>query len=274
MNPRAFGGRAYRFITGIQVMAARRARARRVGLVHVLLCDLIDPGCGAALSSADDPLSLRFFEPKRRFGVDPRFPVTRYVTGLSRPRVPDRHGEHPGGAFDYVGDANCRNPLFAETLPGAADEELCRRARGPRRQEHVLFALVGGVPPDLLRVDPDDRRAPSKEIGDGWNALGGRAPGRYDFTGTDPRMREVMETETLRASCDVPGGAEPLPDEGGGAYPPLQQLAVVRGLGDRGIVGSICPSLVDAPAPAPPPTLAPTTDAILARAARVLRGEP
>lgn len=278
LDPEAFGGRAPRFLAGVRVKGGTSACAASPWSIGCMSCFLDaaqgDPACADVLPAAADPLELRFFEPRRRFGVDPRFPVARYVAGLSDPRVPDRHGEHPSGAFDYVGEPSCRNPLFAAALPGGAGEELCRRARGPRRKEHVLFALVGGVPPDLLRVTPDDPESPFRsELGDGWVKLVGRAPERYDFTGSDPRMREVMvagEPEpTLQAACDVPSGGA-VGSEAGGGFPPLQQLAVARGLGDRGVVGSVCPGSGDAWPPSPA-ALSPTTDAIVARAARVLR---
>jgi hypothetical protein len=47
--------------------------------------------------------NVRFFHMKQRFGVDPRFPIERYVTGLRSRVVPDRDGEHPGGSASYVG---------------------------------------------------------------------------------------------------------------------------------------------------------------------------
>jgi hypothetical protein len=46
-------------------------------------CPPKGPECDGALSALDDPINLRCFDMKRRFGIDFLYPVDRYVTGLT-----------------------------------------------------------------------------------------------------------------------------------------------------------------------------------------------
>lgn len=97
------------------------------------------PLCSASptLSAAEDPLSLRCFEPARRFGRDDRFPLERYRAALSETTITTAQGE-------------VDNPLFV----------------GGRRRERVLFAAVTGVPwQDLAiaRTSPAEGLVPATE---------------------------------------------------------------------------------------------------------------
>ena len=151
----------------------------------------------------DDDMNVRFFRMKERFGVDPQFPISRYVTGLSGPSVPDRSTEHTitvtngvRQVSDYVGAGKCTNPLFASALPTKPGDEPCRLPRGTRDPNRVFFAIVGGVPnqllygvdadgkPDYRPNDPDaNAMTPAK-----WTKVLGRDPLHYDTTGIDPHM--------------------------------------------------------------------------------------
>jgi hypothetical protein len=91
-------------------------------------------GCHA-LDGSQDPLSLRQWNPKARFGWDPRAPVQRYVDGLTKQRIFDRDGR-------YVD-----NPLLREH---AADR--------------IFLATIVGVPwQDIARVD--DQHTPDLSLG-------------------------------------------------------------------------------------------------------------
>jgi hypothetical protein len=144
--------------------------------------DQSDPACavsGGLLDASEDSLNVRFHEMKRRFGVDPQFPVSRYVDAFTKPKVPRRASEHQRGV--YAAKPDCTNPLFAAHLPSEPDEELCKLPRGPRTSDHVYFAIIGGVPNQLL---PDSGE--SAEID--WTKLLGKDPAHYDETGIDPHM--------------------------------------------------------------------------------------
>jgi hypothetical protein len=77
-----------------------------------------DPTCGGSLSEAEDPINLRCFDNKRRFGIDFLQPIARYVEGLTERSIADREGN--------VSD----NPLFT----------------GSRSKSMVVLAAIAGVP--------------------------------------------------------------------------------------------------------------------------------
>jgi hypothetical protein len=158
-----------------------------------------DPGCAAALDDTTDNLGVRFFNPKQRFGYDPRFPIERYVKGLTARQVPDRNGEHPtGNGFNYVGKASCSNPLYSTNLPTNPAADLCHLTPGPRTPDLVFFAIIGGVPWQLLTEDPTNmtagNKAPFKSslAIDDWTRILGKDPVSYDTSGIDAHMIESM----------------------------------------------------------------------------------
>jgi hypothetical protein len=164
-------------------------------------------------------------------------------------------------------------------------------ARGPRALDLVYFAVIGGVPNELLHFDPSSA-AGSRLTDDDWLKILGRDPERYDFSGIDPHM---LESTTPRAGLPGPSAgnrADPISgrewDTSGNdleyacvfdlaaprdcasaatqagcdcatkpsplcaanqpmlqlrakAYPTVRELLVARSLGERGIVGSLCP---------------------------------
>ena len=96
--------------------------------------------------------------------------------------MPDRNGEYPPGALDYTGSpALCTNPLFAASLPdGTAtdNKSLCNLPPGTRTKDHIFYAVIGGVPHELLHFDPnnlDNSRLTDADwvriLGTGWAGL-------------------------------------------------------------------------------------------------------
>ena len=180
-----------------------------------VLCQTIasDPNCTTTAPGAsspgyygpnDDSLNSRMFHMKQRYGVDPQFPISRYVNGLSSGRVPDRSAEHTittssSGARNissYVGTGKCTNPLFAAALPTKQGDEPCNLPKGTRDPSLVFFAIVGGVPNELL-YGVDGRGHPDYQPGNPdhnamtdakWVTVLGKDPLRYDYTGIDPHM--------------------------------------------------------------------------------------
>lgn len=141
-----------------------------------------DPSCTArspVYSLEEDPLNVRFHAMKRRYGVDPQFPLSRYIDAFTKKVVPRRDSEHVNGV--YVGTTDCTNPLFAARLPSEPNEELCRLPRGPRTPDLVYFGVIGGVPNHLLPESGDASKID-------WTKIVGKDPSRYDETGIDPHM--------------------------------------------------------------------------------------
>jgi hypothetical protein len=174
----------------------------------------------AYLDPSDDGINVRFFHQKQRFGVSAGYPGIRYVTGLKSPTVPDSaHEVDPNG--NYIGDQatqqNCVNPLFAQDLPTTSTGDptaLCNLTPGPRTTDLVYYAVIGGVPHQLLQaqagVDPEcpagtnQADCPQKDqLTDAdWLKITGADPENYNFSGADPHM---LESETPRATnCNDP----------------------------------------------------------------------
>jgi hypothetical protein len=115
-------------------------------------CDAPDLTCGP-LATSDDPLNLRCFDQKRRFGIDFLYPVGRYIAALTNQEILS--------GTDFV-----PNPLFS----------------GPEGQvrdpSQVIFAGIVGVPWQDLQAteDVDGNPLPAgalrfksaAEMGDVW----------------------------------------------------------------------------------------------------------
>ncbi|MBK8217175.1 MAG: hypothetical protein IPK71_25905 [Myxococcales bacterium] len=160
---------------------------------------------------AEDDMNVRFHKMKKRFGVDPQYPIKRYVDGLTKSQVPDRKSEHDANG-NYIGQAKCRNPLFAKNLPQTAPDEndpaLCNLERGPRSPDLVFFAVVGGVPQDLLHFDPNDAEK-SKITSEDWVKIIGKDPDNYNLEGIDARMDQSVVARPGRpAPSNTPGNNE------------------------------------------------------------------
>ncbi|MBX3188467.1 MAG: hypothetical protein KF819_15730 [Labilithrix sp.] len=224
-DPRAVGGQGWAFMTkqfpGSNVFRAdgktttapraTSACATNPGSADCDSCALAaskdDPECkknGGFYGPNEESLNVRFFDMKRRFGVDPQFPLARYTGGFTKVGVPNRDGEHlivDGVMTPYLGATDCTNPLFASSLPTSANQDLCSLPRGPRGKELVLFAVIGGVPESLVAGTID------------WTKILGASPETYDRTGVDPHM---IPSVTPRDGVPPPA---PRGDNGDPVYP-------------------------------------------------------
>lgn len=166
----------------------------------------------------DDELNVRFHRMKERYGIDPQYPIKRYVDGFTKFKVPDRKAEHltkvaANGRRDianYTSTAKCTNPLFAAKLPRAAGDELCALPRSTRSPDLIFFAVVGGVPHQLLHFDPNDMEK-SRITNEDWVKILGRDPGNFDFTGIDPHM---VQSVAPRTALGLGGADKPRGDNG------------------------------------------------------------
>ena len=188
-------------------------------------CNAADPACakikadpecqknGGYYGPTEDQLNSRFSQQliKRNYGIDPQYPISRYTDGLTKNKVPDRSTEHTikpraSGGRDiggYLGTGKCTNPLFAAKLPRGQGDEICTLPRGTRTADLVFFAVVGGVPNNLLHFDPASPEN-SRITNDDWNKILGRDPNRYNYDLLDPHM---VESKTPRSN--LPQGSEP-----------------------------------------------------------------
>ena len=98
-------------------------------------CPPKGPECDTPYDQAGDPINLRCFDEKRRFGIDFLEPLDRYVTGMTAAQVTDRNGNL------------APNPIFTDLDPSDG-------ITGTRDPSLVFFAAIVGVPwQDLARKD-------------------------------------------------------------------------------------------------------------------------
>ena len=232
-DPRALGGRAWMYLNSNFPGSPTAGPPKPTAACDATplspscqSCAEPNTNCGPSpfYDAGDNPLNVRMFQVKRRFGVDIQFPLQRYVDGLSSATVPDRDGEHPGGSPGYVGDKRCTNPIFAKTLPGkvTTPDALCKLERGPRGTNLVYFAVIGGLPHQLLQKDPKDPDSPQKAAlsTDDWTKILGKDPEHYDFSGADLHMLESITARPGLPGVGAKDDADPIHgrewDTGGG----------------------------------------------------------
>ncbi|HEY8078518.1 MAG TPA: hypothetical protein VIF62_30520, partial [Labilithrix sp.] len=195
-----------------------------------------DPNCmmnGGYYGPTDDQLNVRFHRMKERYGIDPQYPVKRYIDGFTQKRVPDRASEHvdtmQGGGRSigpYIGTAKCTNPLFARTLPKNPGDELCALPQSTRGSELVFFAQVGGVPNQLLYKKKDGTPADDNTAltdldpvngrisPPNYRAILGADPLNYNYDGIDPHMiqsiapRQGLPDPSKSDTSDIINGRE------------------------------------------------------------------
>jgi hypothetical protein len=166
-----------------------------------------DPTCALGTFQAGNDWgynpNLRHVHMEQKYGLWPQFPIQRYQLGLSSLDIPDRNGEYPSGAGSYQGltDLDCTNPLFAASLPDGTSTDpatLCNLPHGPRTPDLVYFAHIGGVPHQLLQVDPTNADSLPKEAlaAADWTPILGADPLNFDYTGIDPHMIESYQPRT------------------------------------------------------------------------------
>jgi hypothetical protein len=198
-DPLSFDGSGWRFMDRDVRYRATAACETEPAASSCTSCAFatIAGGCSRPkYDASEDSLNVRFHRMKQRFGVDPQFPVQRYVDAFTKPRVPLREMEHaPDGL--YAPKPGCTNPLFAARLPTSADEELCKLRRGPRSPSLVYFALIGGVPNHLLGTKDEEKID--------WTKVLGRDPAKWDDTGIDKHM---LQSTSPRDGLPPPTAAD------------------------------------------------------------------
>jgi len=275
VDPNSYSGSGWRFVGAGPLPRATAECSVDPNAKSCTSCAFApdDPSCAAGkglYAPADDQLNVRFHQMKPRYGVDPRFPLARYIDGFTEKTI-----------------GKCTNPLFAATLPTGADgDQLCKLDQGPRTEDLVYFAVIGGVPPNLVDKDEVD-----------WTRILGRNPDKNDETGIDPHMIDStdprpglpppgtsglpdpvhgrewttggadlqlacafdLKTEKKcpgpSSFCDCDGKKDiPLCKPGaldvqvrGKAYPTLRELTVAKELGSHGIPASLCPTQLTEP---------------------------
>jgi hypothetical protein len=149
-----------------------------------------DAAClGPPQDNKSDPINLRCFDQKRRFGVDFLQPIDRYVHGLSDPTIPTRDG------------SLVPNPLFA----------------GNRSPELVTLTGIVGVPWQDVAVEPKALATGLKTVAEiDWNLLLGDPQ-----KGTPPADPLMIESIDPRTGANPPTGATLAPPSAGPLANPI-----------------------------------------------------
>jgi hypothetical protein len=153
-----------------------------------------DPSCTPPYhTDFTDPINLRCWEQKRRFGIDFLYPIERYVRALTSPTVPNRAG------------VEVQNPLFS----------------GVRNPSLITIAGIIGVPwQDLARDHTDTgtlRYMTAAEL---------RAKGRWAAILGDPAAGTPPADPFMRESIDPRSGTNPV--TGDQIQPPTAPVALAN----------------------------------------------
>jgi hypothetical protein len=152
-----------------------------------------DPSCAGGSTfdpnGIEDPLNLRCWDQKRRFGFDLLYPISRYSEGLTSPTIVKRDG------------SSVTNPLFA-TKPGSKNP--------PREKGLVFLAGIVGVPwqdiADEGSLQGDGLRYKTAANLD-WNLILGNPGASPPVPPTDPFM---LETPVERVVDGMPAPSNPI----------------------------------------------------------------
>jgi hypothetical protein len=229
-----------------------------------------------AFDDVGDPLNLRCFEQKRRFGIDFLYPVERYVEALSAATIPDREGKLVPNPL-FAGGRAADLVLFAGILgvpwqDVAVDPSSLPTGYKPA-QEIAWRLLIGdpavGAPPEdpLLRESIDPRVGTNPPTGSDLAPPGDPNPNANPINGHERviaarddlqfacvyRLAEPLDCAVdASCECNTPDAVATSPlcqsEDGSygtvqyrvGARPALRPLRVLSGLGDRAVVTSIC----------------------------------
>jgi hypothetical protein len=248
----------------------------------------VDDTCTAnpTLSDAEDPVNLRCFDQKRRFGIDFLYPIERYTEALRSPMVANHQGDMvQNPLFMDLGMANSvggvRDPslVFLTGIVGVpwqdlardpadltkgnltADEMTALDASGASAWDRILGDPQKHAPPkDLHMIESVTPRAGLPPPG---SALGTDPINGHEYTTSDDLQYACVFNLPAPRDCSIagvngcdcsPGNDNPLCDPNTAtkqlsakAYPGLRELATLKALGSQGIVGSVCPKQIADP---------------------------
>ncbi|MEP7122285.1 MAG: hypothetical protein ABJE95_15295 [Byssovorax sp.] len=245
----------------------------------------VDAACAASptLSADEDPINLRCFDQKRRFGIDFLYPIERYRSALHDRMIANREGEMvpnpifsdltPGDGEDWIRDPSL---VFLTGIVGVPWQDLARDPADPAKgnlsaEEMMVVDASGATAWDKILGDPAQHKLPTDPhmIESVKPRAGLPGPGSapdadpisgHEYTAIDdpqyacvfklPAPRDCSAIDAYGCDCG-PGNDSPVCDPGtpttqvsARAFPGLRELATLKSLGSQGIVGSLCPSQI------------------------------
>lgn len=233
-----------------------------------------DPVCGdqgtpsaAKYEQSEDHQNLKCFAQKERYGMDFSYPIARYTNALSLATI------DPSASNLEPTDSGVENPLFAggrpaqfvslTTIVGVPWQDLASDPSDPNSPNKTTSEMeldgswtwiVGGGDPFMIE-SPYPRTGVSPATGESVtasNPINGGDRDRDPNDVDDLQYACIFDLEVtfpngpdcdcLDETCEQPL-CEGTTQVAAKAYPGVRQLELVRSLGDRGIAGSICPSI-------------------------------
>jgi hypothetical protein len=241
-----------------------------------------DPRCQLGPSTIeDDPINLRCFDQKRRFGIDFLYPVSRYVDGLGQPTIVARDGSLVQNPI-FAGNRSPNLVLFGAVL-GVPWQDIAKDpkvlATGFRPPNEIDWGLLlgdpeNGVPPgDPLMIPsiaprtgvnpptqsalaPPEATSPSANVVNGHErAIPNKDDLQYACIFPRPVPKDCSSGQCecqgdgipTNPICQSPDGSYGPIERAGRALPGVRELELVRALGERAALGSICAPIVDSP---------------------------
>lgn len=222
----------------------------------------------------DDRLQLRCFDQKRRLGREFLFPTSRYVDALTQPQIKDRDGQLvPNPLFVSGRTADMVSVLLIAGTPWQllVDEEASAGGqlhllKSNHYEDHDLWEKLlgdgesGSIPTDPHMIQSVEPRSGLPLAGESWDPIhgheiewGDERDLQYSCIFDLPQERDCSSLDecacsdesTERPICRNAEDEYDLVQRRAQAYPPTRLLEFVRGLGQRGMVSSICPRSLD-----------------------------
>ena len=245
----------------------------------------VDPTCTgpdgqlAMLTEQEDQINLRCWDQKRRFGIDFLYPVDRYINAVTQGQIADRNGNLvPNPIFSDLnpsdGNSGVRDPglVFVASISGVPWQLIARDPadltqgfqNSSEMMDYDVWNNILGDWPNTPPMNPHmiESIAPRSGLlpGDPYNG-GDRTISSNDdlqyaciFPLATPRDCSVPDF--VACDCADPNNNNPLcaPDPNTGvrtmqvaakAYPSPRTMQVIKGLGNQGVLTSICPAEID-----------------------------
>ncbi|APR75010.1 Hypothetical protein A7982_00356 [Minicystis rosea] len=231
-----------------------------------------DAACNAPpFDTIEDPVNLRCFDQKRRFGIDFLQPIERYTRGLTETQVPTRDGSIVDNPL-FVGNRSPRLVMMMGIV-GVPWQDIAKEPKalstGYKTVAEIDWNLVlgdattGAPPSDPLMIESIDPRTGTSPVTGAALAPPESGPMANPINGHE---RTIVARDDLQYACIYPRVApktctndacdcaepagNPVCQSADGSYsttqtfskatPGTRELKLLQSLGEQGAVASVC----------------------------------
>lgn len=245
----------------------------------------VDPTCTgpdgqlAFVTEAEDNPNLRCWDQKRRFGIDFLYPVDRYVNALTQSTVSNRAGELVANPIFSDLDSSDGNQavrdsglVFMASISGVPWQEIARnpadltqgfKSAGEMQSDGTWNAILGNgsngptSPYMIESIAPRAGVSPGNAYNGGERTVSAADDLQYSCIFPLATPRDCADQSMISCDCQEPNNDSPLcaadPNNGGNrtlqiaakAYPSPRTMQVIQGLGEQGVLTSICPAQIN-----------------------------